>query len=68
MDGGVEVMEHGSPTQWLSVILVSHLCFSRCFLFGNKMQQTAIGKTLVLALSLLHNMKVKEKFKQHGLS
>lgn len=66
--GRVEVMGHGSPVQWQSMILVSHLCFRRCFPFGNEMQESALGKTIVLTLSLRHNMEVKENFKQHGLS
>lgn len=66
--GGVEVMGHGSPVQWQSIILVSLLCSRRGFPFGNEMQEPAIGKKLVLTLSLHHNIEVKENFKPHGSS
>lgn len=61
-------MGHGSPVQWQPMILVSHLCFRRCFPFRNEMQEPAIRKTLVMTLSIHHNMEGKENFKQHGSS
>lgn len=61
-------MGHGSPVQCQPTILVSHLCFRRCFPFRNEMQEPAIRKTLVLTLCTHHNMEEKENFKQHGSS
>lgn len=65
--GGVERMGHGSPVQWQTMILVSHLWLLRCFPFEDEMQEPATERTLVLTLPIQHNME-EESFKQPGSS
>ena len=64
--GGVESTGHDSPMQWQAMILVSHFYLLRCFPIRDDTQQPAIGKTLVLILSVQHNMEEKDNFKQPG--